>query len=102
MSESEIEFHRLEDYDYSKDYDLSVVCSFKTERFGYLQVRMKRTQNKYQGEVINNWKFETLKNEPDFNMFSKGYVRELEKKTRIVWRMVYDTPAAKQRFDRKP
>jgi len=92
------EFHRLEDYDYNKAKP-SILLTFKTERFGYLQARLTRTQDKYHGEVVNTWKFETLDQEPDLNMFSKGQIHHMQKVARIVWRMVYDTPAAKDRFE---
>lgn len=94
------EFHRLEEYNYDEvRSNLAIVCSFKTERFGYVQVQMKRTQDKYHGELINNWKFETLAQEPDLNMFTESNIHHMEIVTRIVWRLVYDTPAAKDRFE---
>jgi hypothetical protein len=98
---SNIEFHRLEEHDYDKVRPKpSIICSFETERFGYVQVRMRRMQDKYQGDVINTWKFETLAQEPDLNMFTDKQIHRMEKLTRIVWRMVYDAPAMKERFDR--
>lgn len=97
---SNIEFHRLEEHDFDKvRSNPAIICSFNTERFGYVQVRMKRMQDKYQGDVINTWKFETLEQEPDLNMFTKKQIHRMEKMTRIVWRMVYDVPAATNRFE---
>lgn len=92
-------FHRLEEHDYNKvRTNHAIICSFSTERFGYVQVRMKRMQDKYQGDVINTWKFETLAQEPDLNMFTKKQIHRMEKMTRIVWRMVYDSPPKTDRF----
>jgi len=94
------EFHRLEEHDFDKvRSNPAIICSFKTKRFGYVQVRMKRMQSKYHGEVINNWKFETLAQEPDLNMFTDGDIKHMEQVTRIVWRMVYDVPAFTDRFE---
>lgn len=93
------EFHRLEEHDYGTRGRTSIVCTFKTERFGYLQTRMTRKQAKYQGEVVDQWKFETLEQEPDLNMFTEGDIHYMEKVARIVWRIVYDAPAATDRFE---
>jgi hypothetical protein len=92
------EFHRLEEYNFSKSRP-SVLLTFKTERFGYLQTRLRKTQNKYHGDVISTWKFETLDQEPDLNMFTDKDINHMEKTARIIWRMVHDAPAAKHRFE---
>jgi hypothetical protein len=96
------EFHRLEKYDNGRthiDSQLSIQLTFETERFGYLQTRVTRMEDKYHGEVINTWKFGTLDSEPDLNMFTNEQVHHMEKVARIVWRMVYDAPAKKERFE---
>lgn len=94
------EFHRLEEHDFGKSgTNSSVLCTFKTERFGYLQTRLTRKQAKYHGEVIDNWKFETLDQEPDLNMFGKSDIHHMQIVARIVWRMVYDVPAFTDRFE---
>lgn len=86
------EFHRLETFDDAGYDDIpGIICSFKTDRFGYLQVRMTKNND--------SWKFKTLPSEPDLNMFTTSDVNELKAKTRLIWRMVYDTPAAKERFE---
>jgi hypothetical protein len=56
-------------------------------------------QDKYHGEVVNTWKFETLDQEPDLNMFRDGDIHHMQKVARIIWRMVYDAPAMKKRFE---
>lgn len=95
------EFHRLEEHDYDKvRSNLSVTCSFETDRFGYVQVRLTRMGKRYpKGETIYTWKFKTLDQEPDLNMLTDEQHLYMEQICRIVWRMVYDTPAMKKRFE---
>jgi hypothetical protein len=57
-------------------------------------------EKKYHGEVVHTWKFKPLKQEPSLDMFSDADKAYMMKLARIVWRMVYDTPAMKERFDR--
>lgn len=85
------EFHRLEDFNTSiRTSNEMVCCTFKTERFGYLQTRLTR--------LDGMWKFETLDQEPDLNMFTEKQIHHMQKVARIVWRLVYDVPAATERF----
>lgn len=87
---SDISFHRLEAYGYLKGGHLQhnryVRCSFETERFGYYQVDY--ADKKLQGLV----------NEPDINAFTQEDQRRIERLCAIVYRMVYDVPAMKDRF----
>jgi hypothetical protein len=92
------EFHQLEDYNYGRGKPY-ILCTFKTQRFGYLQTKLTRMQHKYHGEVVNTWKFETLDQEPDLNMFPNEDIHHMEKVARIVWRMIHDAPAQKGRFE---
>lgn len=101
MSESNIEFYGLEDYDFPKRSKPAVICLFKTNRFGIYQVEYTMMESKYHGEVVQNWKLNPLPQEPSLDMFSKKEQLHIEKVCRIVWRMVYDTPAEKHRFDNR-
>jgi hypothetical protein len=82
--------HRLEEYNNSQNSNPMVICSFETSRFGYLQVQLS--------QLNEAWKFESLRNEPDLQMFKTSDIHEMECISRIVWRMVYDTPAKTDRF----
>lgn len=90
MSESSVTFHRVEDYtddDNHIRYEKSIVCSFETERFGYLQIQY----NEDAGVV-------ELPNEPDLHMLRKEDRKYVENAVAIAWRMFFDAPAAKGRF----
>lgn len=87
-----VSLHRLEEYaGYDDGIRRNVLCSFKTERFGYAQVQLTELEN-------NGWKFETLPQEPDFNMFRDRDVVKMELVSRIVWRMVFESPSMTDRF----
>lgn len=89
MSESSVTFHRVEEYEVRKQgptNERSVVCSFKTNRFGYLQVGFD------EGGIYE------LTNEPDLNMFRGADKKFIENSMAIAWRMIFDAPAAKERF----
>lgn len=73
------------------DVNPFVVCVFKTERFGYLQVTLTKFED--------GWRLSTPAPEPDMNMFSDSDVNYIERVCRIVWRMVHDAPAATARFE---
>lgn len=91
MSERNVEFHRLEGYElreHGRPTSGSVLCSFETERFGYLQVGFD------EGGVYQ------LDQEPDLNMFTQAQQDYIECALAIAWRMVFDTPAATDRFER--
>lgn len=81
-----VTFHRLEDYGFGNKFE-GVTVSFETDRFGYYQV----TYTEHDGVV-------ELKNEPDINMFTPEQQEYIEAICRVVWRMVHDTPAKKERF----
>lgn len=88
MSELRVEFYQVEDY--SSRYTAEprrLVCSFDTERFGYLQVG-------FNGSDV----FE-LSNEPDLNMFRGRDRKYIESTLAIAWRMVFDVPSLKGRFE---
>lgn len=92
---SNIEFHRLEEYDEGPlESAPKVICSFNTDRFGYVQVKLSYRKLKSGG----GWKFESLLNEPDMNMFTAGDTRYIRRTLHIIWRMVYEVPAKKNRF----
>jgi len=90
MSEPNITFHDLEDYNFMHTR-LWVHVILQTERFGLLQV-------KYTNLNDGNWKLETFPQEPNLQMFSQKQHLRIEYICRIVWRMVYDAPAATDRF----
>jgi len=89
MSESSINFHQVEEYElreHGATNERSVICSFKTRRFGYLQVGYD------EGGIYE------LTNEPDLNMFRNSDKKYIESAAAIAWRMIFDTPAATDRF----
>jgi hypothetical protein len=94
-----VEFHRFEGSGNKNSRTDRVSCSFDTDRFGYVVVEVKRKEKSYHGELVHNWKFKTIENEPDLNMFTDSDVSKMEQIARIVWRMIYDTPAMKGRFE---
>jgi hypothetical protein len=85
-----VSLHRLEEYSDHTEYRRHVLCSFSTERFGYAQVQLTQLED--------GWKFETLPQEPDFNMFRDRDVVKMELVSRIVWRMVFESPSMTDRF----
>lgn len=93
MSKQRVNFHKLEDYDGDCSIPF-VVCSFETDRFGYYQVKYRKLNGEF--------KIKLFKNEPDINVFSKKEQKYIERCLAIVWRMVFDAPAAKQRFVSSP
>lgn len=87
------EFHRLEEYGIDiNSTKKAIICSFKTERFGYLQTELTVGEDRH-------WTLKTLRNEPDLNMFTNSDIAELQLKSLVIWRMVYDAPAIKSRFE---
>lgn len=82
--------HRLEEYSDNNKQRRRVLCSFETERFGYAQFQLTHLEN--------GWKFETLPQEPDFNMYKDSDLTKIELLLRVVWKMVYDTPSKTDRF----
>lgn len=89
MTDSNLTFHRLETYELREDgptNERSVICSFKTTRFGYLQIG------------FNEGGLYELSNEPDLNMFRGADERYIESALAIAWRMVFDAPAQTDRF----
>lgn len=89
MSESNVNFHQVEEYElreHGATGERSVVCSFKTRRFGYLQVGFD------EGGVYE------LTNEPDLNMFRRADKNYIESALAIAWRMVFESPVATDRF----
>ena len=85
-----VEFHRLEDYtDPRKSFSVmpEVTVSFDTKQHGYLQI-------KCDGEGLNQ-----ISHEPDLHMFKRADQRYIERVAHIVFRMVYDAPAATDRFE---
>lgn len=92
MSRSNVTFHQVEEYWLSEERPpetngYGVICSFETQRFGYLQIGVD------EGEIYE------LKNEPDLNMFTKSDNQYIKNVAEIVWRMVFDVPAATDRFE---
>lgn len=90
MSESSVKFHRVEDCvddDNHIRYEKSIICSFKTERFGYLQLQYDEKNG-----VVE------LPNEPDLEMLRKQDRKYVENAVAIAWRMIFDAPAATDRF----
>lgn len=91
-----VEFDAVEGYD---DREKGIIACFKTERFGYVQIKVRRTDQKYYGDVTHSWKFEPLPDEPNLNMFTDRDTLKMECMGRIAWRLIYDAPAAKERFE---
>ena len=90
MSESAINFHRVEEYELREQgptNERSVVCSFKTNRFGYLQIGFD------EGGLYE------LTNEPDLNMFRGADKNYIESALAIAWRMIFESPAKTERFE---
>ena len=85
-----VSLHRLEEYTPYGNSRRHVICSFSTKRFGYAQVKLKQLED--------GWKFETLPQEPDFNMFRDRDIVKMELVSRIVWRMVFESPSMTDRF----
>jgi hypothetical protein len=93
MSEPGIEYDGLEYHNWHEPKPPRVVCTFKTDRFGIYQV-------KYTQKEDGEWKMQALPQEPHMQMLTVPDRVYVEKICRIVWRIVFDTPAAKDRFDR--
>lgn len=84
-----VEFHRLEEWDDPRkamSVEPYIFCSFETDRFGIFQVKYK------------HGKLKQLENEPSIMMFSEKEQSYIWKVCAIVWRMVFDAPAATDRF----
>ncbi len=89
MTERNVQFHRVEDYELRENGGANVrslVCSFETQRFGYLQIG-----------YTDDGLFE-IPSEPDLNMFRQADKRFIESAVAIAWRMVFDVSAMKGRF----
>lgn len=87
-----VEFYRFEGKSPPPSYEEdSIMCSFETDRFGYVVVKLKKYEK--------GWKFSTIENEPDLIMFTDRDVAKMEQISRIVWRMIHDAPAMKGRFE---
>jgi len=85
-----LSYYRLEEYsDVSRAMRKTpyVICSFKTNRFGYYQV-------KYKDRDLTQ-----LSQEPSLNMFTYTQLDYMREVCAIVYRMVYDVPACKSRFE---
>lgn len=85
-----VEFHQIEGYTLpgrSMSAKPSVVCSFKTEQCGYLQIMCE----------CGNMK--ELDNEPSLFHFTPADRSYIEEKLLIVWRMLFDSTAATERFE---
>lgn len=74
-----ISFHQLEECQWMNDK--SIVCSFETQRFGYMQVGFD------EGGV---WE---LKNEPSLHNFTPAQQEYIERTLAIVHRLVFEAPA---------
>lgn len=88
MPERRVEYNALESYTIHHGKTNDVIVSFDTERFGYYQVAYNNVSD------INQ-----LKNEPSIEMFTERDQRYIEQICLIVYRMVHDVPAAKERFE---
>ena len=88
MSNSDITFHRVEEYRFHGLNEPFVVLSVETERFGYVQIKYTRSGLK------------EFASEPNINMFTKEDQQKIEKIAAIVYRIVLDAPAAKERFEK--
>ncbi len=89
MRYSNVEFHQLEEYEckeHGPTNERSVLCTFYTKRFGYLQIGFD------EGGVYQ------LDQEPDLYMFTDSEKNYIENCLAIAWRIVFDAPAAKDRF----
>lgn len=78
-----VEYYRLEDYTFRQHgptNERRVRCSFKTDRFGYLQIGWDEGGT-----------YEFL-NEPDLNMLPKEDQKYVKHVCAIVWRLVFDGP----------
>lgn len=88
-----IEFHRLEDYHKDPRYDGGnkwVICSFETRQLGIYQVKYENM-----GDLF---RLESLEQEPNMNFLTDDERVYIEKICLIVYRMIYDAPAATDRF----
>lgn len=81
-----IEYHRLEEYNGTHLNNPMIICSFETDRFGYFQIKYSKG------------KLKQLTDEPSIKMFSEADQLYIWHICAIVYRMVYDVPAAKNRF----
>lgn len=91
MGESAIEYYGLEDYNFPKGDRPYVICLFKTDRFGIYQVEYQK--------IGGGWRMKPLPQEPNMHMLTDTDKLYIERICRIVWRLVYNVPAAKNRFE---
>jgi len=86
-----VEFHRLEGYRqlFSRDGRPMVYISFQTQQHGILQVEYRKDKG-----------LQELRNEPDLYMFTQKDQNYIKNISEIVWRIVHDPPAAKDRFEK--
>lgn len=92
MREPNVKFHQLEEYNDGTtildiSHEPSVLCTYKTKRFGYLQVIG------YEDRIAE------LDSEPSLHMLTDRDRKYIERTLRIAWRMVYEAPAMKSRFE---
>ncbi len=88
-------FHRIEDASLTQGPlhmdKRTIICSFETDRFGYVQIEYKRFED-------GTTKLSTPPNEPDLRMFTEKKHLEFKCICAIVFRLVFETPAAKDRL----
>jgi len=84
-----VEFHRLEGYRTASHVQgPKVHVSFKTKQYGILQVEFSKDSG-----------LQELTNEPDLYLFREKDQAYIEEAAAIAWKMVFDTSAAKHRFE---
>lgn len=76
-----VSFHQVEEYGEDSAVGEPVVCSFKTDRFGILQVGRVR------GKTIEYGA------EPDLYNFTKSEREYIEATLAILFKLVHDVPA---------
>lgn len=76
-----VSFHQLEEYENTPGIDVSVLCSFKTQSHGFLQVG-------FDGEKTIEYD-----NEPSLYNYTDAEREYIERTLAIVYRLVFEAPA---------
>lgn len=85
----DISLYRLESYEFAEEGNTNerkVICSFETNRYGYLQIGFD------EGGLFQ------LKNEPDVYSLSDNERKYITSVCAIAWRMVFETGGYYERF----
>lgn len=99
MSGPTTSFYRVEEYwmeGAEKTYGLDIICSFETRQHGYFKIGCRTTHEQLKSGP--GPEIEELDEEPSLHLLPESDQRYIERVTLIIWRMVFDTPAATDRF----